>query len=122
MKASEKNWELAPARFGSSANLNLLEIETMTKTTLDYMLADGGFIEAARALHWYCTDWHEGQSSDLYAIQCELRYSPSRLDNGEFTGNDDDTARDCYAMLRDGEIDAQELMDAIQAVQEAYNG
>lgn len=51
--------------------------------------------EAAHALYWFCSDYHYGQSSDLYRIQCELRYTPSQLDNG----NLDQQAADVYDWL-----------------------
>lgn len=94
----------------------------MPKTTLDYMLEDGGFMDVARGLHWYCVDHHEGQNSALYSIQCQLGYSPGRADNGYLWDTEDITADDTYAMLRDGEFDAQELLEAIQTAQEAHNG
>lgn len=94
----------------------------MPNTTLDYMMADGGFIDAARALHWYCVHYHEGQTSDQYAIQCQLGYSPSCLDSGHFYEDEETPAGDIYGALIDGDIDPQELLDAIQAASEAWNG
>ena len=33
----------------------------------------------AEGLYWYCVQYHEGQTSDLYALQCELGFKPSVL-------------------------------------------
>lgn len=46
-------------------------------------------------LHWFCVDYHEGQSSHLYALQCELGYKPSILHHKPATK----AARKIYKLL-----------------------
>lgn len=88
----------------------------------EYLLEDGGFMDAARGLHWYCVHYHGGQWSDLYSIQCQLRYSPDRGEDESLEGDDDFVARDFYEALERGDIDPHELLDAINQAQERYNG
>jgi len=67
---------------------------------------------AARALHWYCVDFHSGQWSDLYRIQCRLGYRPGALENGPESGTLD---AEIYTLLESGDVDAAELADWIRA-------
>lgn len=37
--------------------------------------------DCACALHWYCSNYHSGQSSDLYRIMCKLNYTPGIMEH-----------------------------------------
>lgn len=69
------------------------------------------YFDAARGLYWYCVDYHGGQFSDLYRIQCQLQYQPSPSENG---ADEHDESGEFYAALVAGDIDAQETLNAIQ--------
>jgi hypothetical protein len=71
------------------------------------------YFEAAQALHWYCVDNHSGQSSELYAIQCELGYTPSLSENGV---SEDNASAFFYEALEVGSIEAPKLLELIQEV------
>jgi len=71
------------------------------------------YFGAARGLHWYCADYHNGQSSELYAIQCELKYTPSPSENGT---SDDDYSGYVYECLENGIMQPDEILEAIQEV------
>ena len=47
------------------------------------------------AMYWFASDWHNGQSSNLYMALCKSPYHPSMLENG----CPDDGAADCYTEL-----------------------
>ncbi len=68
------------------------------------------YFDAARGLHWYCIDYHSGMSSDLYAIQCELKYSPSPSENG---ASDDDYSGHVYDCLENGTMQPSKILEAI---------
>ncbi len=46
-------------------------------------------MDKARALHWFCANYHNGQNSFLYGVMSQLRYTPSILDRGPEEGDDD---------------------------------
>ena len=71
------------------------------------------YFDAARGLHWYCVDYHSGMSSDLYSIQCQLHYTPSRSENG---ASDDDYSGYVYDCLEEGLMEPSEILEAIQEV------
>jgi hypothetical protein len=71
------------------------------------------YFEAAQGLHWYCVDNHSGQSSELYAIQCELDYTPSLSEDGV---NEDNASAFFYEALEVGSIEAPKLLELIQEV------
>jgi hypothetical protein len=71
------------------------------------------YFDAARGLHWYCVDNHSGMSSELYAIQCELKYTPSPSENG---ASDDDYSGYVYECLENGIMQPDEILEAIQEV------
>jgi hypothetical protein len=81
-------------------------------------LGDYGCFDAARALHWFCVGWHNGQCGVLYGVMCALEYRPSTLESGvDFERNEDHSA-DVYAWLEslpyaDACERAQELQVAI---------
>jgi hypothetical protein len=70
------------------------------------------YFEAAQALHWYAVNWHQGQSSELYAIQCELRYTPGACERGPEA---DSTAEIVYSDLEAGTIEPRALLEWIKA-------
>lgn len=47
--------------------------------------------DLARGLYWVCVDWHSGQWSELYRIQCGLNYNPGC---GEGSPEDSDSDED----------------------------
>jgi hypothetical protein len=71
------------------------------------------YFEAARGLHWYCTDYHGGQWSKLYRIQCQLDYRPGGGERGT-----DEESQPFYDALVSGEIDPEETLAAIQLAYE----
>lgn len=72
----------------------------------NYGEMDEIYFDVAQGLHWYCTDYYNGQGCELYRIQCELNYNPSPMENKprgigkmiyeELKGRSDD---DCQAVL-----------------------
>lgn len=70
-------------------------------------------LEAAQGLHWYAVDWHDGQWSLLYRVQCELDYTPGAIERSPGRTND------WYARLEDSEVDAEDLLAAIGRSQRA---
>ena len=74
---------------------------------------DFGAFEAAQGLHWHCTHNADGQWGTLYRVQCELDYTPGRLE-----GDSDGEANDWYKRLDAGEVDAEDLLAAIQVSSE----
>jgi hypothetical protein len=77
--------------------------------TESYMMQLDRF-DLAAALHWYCVDNHDGQSSDLYRMQCELNYTPSVYERGPRS----DDASDVYSELALGNVDAETVLRIIQ--------
>lgn len=65
-----------------------------------------GAMCAACALHWYCVDYHGGQGSDLYALQCTLRYAPGPLESGPAP---DSVDVDIYGALASGELEPHDV-------------
>ena len=48
------------------------------------------------AIYWYASDYHAGQSSDLYAVLCESGYQPGpMMSSGKLSG----MAQEMYAFL-----------------------
>ena len=70
------------------------------------------YFDAAEGLHWYCVDYHGGQGSELYRVQCSLGFRPSPFGRGP--GRDLSTYY--YTMLVDGVLSAGALLSAILAV------
>ena len=69
------------------------------------------YFEAARALYWYCSDYHGGISCPLYSIlSARLGYTPSCSELGV---NEDDDSGLFYQALENGEIEAENLLTAI---------
>lgn len=64
---------------------------------------------AVQALYWYCADFHQGQWSPLYKLQCELGYVP-----GPFERGPDADATEVYAQLASGDLDPFELWAEVQ--------
>ena len=81
-------------------------------TTIPTYLEPGDYFSAACGLYWYCVDWHSGQDSDLYALQCELDYHPGMNESGP---EEDSADAMVYADLESGNIDPRELFEWIQA-------
>lgn len=67
--------------------------------------------DAAQALHWFCADYHDGQSSDLYRILSILEYKPGMCE-GE--PEEESVAADIYHMLEDGELDPWDVFGWIE--------
>ena len=85
----------------------------MPDTISDYARSyDLDYFDAAQALYWYCVDYHGGQFSDLYAIQCRLGYRPGVLERGP---EHNSTAAAVYADLESGRINASDLETWIDA-------
>ncbi len=78
--------------------------------SIDSITAENYF-EAAQGLHWYCVDNHKGLGSELYAIQCELGYTPSCAEDGV---TEDNASSFFYEALEIGIINASALLDLIQ--------
>lgn len=60
-------------------------------------ITEENYYSAAAALYWFCVNYHSGQDSVLYRIQCQLDYHPAmgeeNLDNvivEEMTENEED--------------------------------
>lgn len=70
----------------------------------------GDYFTAGCALYWYCVNYHEGQGSDLYAIQCQLGYRPGVSENGPEPASMDQTI---YQALEAGELLAADVKDWI---------
>ena len=75
-------------------------------------VTEENYFDAAQALHWYCVDYHTGQYSDLYSIQCKLGYKPGSQESG----CEDGWASDVYDALECGEIYPDTLLQKIQEV------
>lgn len=56
------------------------------------------YFDVAQALYWICVDWHGGQSSVLYRVQCQLDYTPSCMECGT-KGHGDECADEIYEYL-----------------------
>jgi hypothetical protein len=67
--------------------------------------------DAAQALHWYCVDYHDGQWSELYSLQCALGYTPGCLEHGP---EPDSSAAMLYDMLVEGSLDARHLFEWVK--------
>ncbi len=78
--------------------------------SIDSITAENYF-EAAQGLHWYCVEFHSGMSSELYAIQCELGYTPSCAEDGV---TEDNASAFFYEALEIGSIEASTLLELIQ--------
>lgn len=78
---------------------------------MDISGASGRF-SAACALYWYCVHYHGGQNSDLYRIQCALRYRPGMCENGP---EDESVDAYIYADLQSGELDPEDVAAWIKA-------
>ena len=74
---------------------------------------EDNYYDAAQALHWYCADYHNGQTCELYTIQCKLGYKPGILEKG---CGDNEFPLMFYQALEYGEIHPFELLEKIQAV------
>jgi hypothetical protein len=70
------------------------------------------YFDAAQALHWYCVNYHTGQYSDLYSIQCRLGYKPGSHESGCEEGY----SSEIYEALECGDIYPDTLVQKIQAV------
>lgn len=55
-------------------------------------------IEAA--IYWYASDYHSGQSSDLYEILCLSPYSPGPLENSP-SDDVDNSSNMWYHIIKD---------------------
>lgn len=73
---------------------------------------DGNYFSAAQGLYWYCVNYHGGQSSDLYRMQCELRYTPAMSENG---CDDDAFAAEVYLDLIAGHLQAADVLAWVQS-------
>lgn len=70
------------------------------------------YFDAAQALHWHCVNNHAGQWSELYRIQCELKYTPGRSENGPEA---DSMAADIAAEMQNWTAsDCQHCLELIQ--------
>ena len=38
---------------------------------------EDNYFDYAQAVYWFCVDYHGGQNSTLYSLQCKLGYKPS---------------------------------------------
>lgn len=74
------------------------------------------YFSGARALYWYCSDWHSGQWSDLYRIMCALKYRPSPTEKSPTPEDEDPTDHEFYKALEQGEIDPQNLLESINLI------
>lgn len=86
--------------------------QTMAEYARSNGLEAGDYFSAACGLYWYCVDYHGGQWSDLYRIQCQLNYHPGLTERGPEPGTVDS---DIYAALEAGTLDAEEVLSWIQA-------
>lgn len=82
----------------------MTDVQDYTRS-LDLSGKDGAF-SAACALYWYCTNWHQGQSSDLYSILSKLDYRPGALEHGP---DPDGIEAIIYSDLEAKTIDPREL-------------
>jgi hypothetical protein len=73
---------------------------------------EDNYFDAASALHWYCNDYHSGQYSALYSIQCRLGYKPGSQESG----CEDGYSSEIYESLECGEIYPDTLLQKIQDV------
>ena len=76
-------------------------------------LTEENYQDATQGLHWYCEDFHGGQFSNLYLIQCKLGYTPGILERG---CENDESALYFYQSLEYGEVHPFELLNKIQNV------
>ena len=44
--------------------------------------AEADAFDVAQAIYWFCSDWHGGQWSNLYAALCGVGYTPGDCENG----------------------------------------
>lgn len=49
------------------------------------------------AIYWFASDWHGGQSTNLYAALCASEYTPGAFENA----CPDDSAMEAYETLRE---------------------
>jgi hypothetical protein len=88
---------------------------TMQDPTRDEMLAfiaslpfasERDEFDTEEAIYWYASDYHGGQSSNLYAAICESPYSPGPCSNGP---EPESIGADLYADLESefGKADAE---------------
>lgn len=73
---------------------------------------DLSVFDAAQALHWYCVDYHEGQWSDLYALQCSLGYRPGASESG---CEDNNAAWEVYNALIRKDLDPFDMKEWINS-------
>lgn len=89
----------------------------MYARTMDLDGPGGDFFSAACALHWYCVNYHGGQWSDLYRIQCQLEYQPGHSEHGP---DPESTDALIYADLESGELDPADVLAWIEINQAAH--
>lgn len=89
------------------------------------------YIDAARGLHWFCVDYHDGQWSALYEVMSRLQYTPSCLeysfDSDNYVPSDDDyESAGWYYFLKDYAESRPSFVNVIacivlSAIQTAYD-
>lgn len=40
------------------------------------------YFDVAQGVYWFAVNWHAGQWSELYRLQCTLGYQPGACENG----------------------------------------
>ena len=88
-----------------------LDFDWTPQAVFDYIEANwhddqenmGTLFSLAAGLYWHCADYHGGQFSERYRIQCRLNYSPggSEISPGsEDWGTEEDLDSDGYVYDR----------------------
>lgn len=68
------------------------------------------YFDAAQALYWYASDYHSGQSSEIYSILSQLEYKPGASERGP----DTEEAKAFYRALELGKLKPDVLLKAIE--------
>lgn len=80
--------------------MTLQQIQKFLYTNAGMHGMEGTDPDIEAAIYWYASDWHSGQSSDLYAVLCASPYTPGPMENSP--ENDLDSESYCwYNILQD---------------------
>lgn len=66
----------------SKGEFNGVEFGTGDATRARGLIREYGAFDCAAAVHWYASDFHNGQWSDLYALLSASEYRPGPMENG----------------------------------------
>lgn len=85
--ANDPNWEEKYRGMSYSPENGLEEFEK-SQESIHIDVNTENYFDAAQALYWICSDWHDGQSSVMYSILSTLGYGPGMDESGPESGTE----------------------------------